>query len=400
MLANGPAFREDGAMDYESAGLLDDLTGRERQARIQLLDALVAQGFGEQELREAAAENRLMLLPVEQALGGVLSAAEVSRRSGVDADILLRVHRQLGLPQATAEDPVFSEADAAAAASIRQFLDAGLGDDALADISRVLGEGMARLAATVSASFADAFLEPGDTEDGVAMRFATIAEHLLPQLEPVLSAAFSAHLRESISRGMITRSELEQGTIAGAQDLVVCFADLVGFTRLGSQLEAQELGTVAGRLGELAAAVAGGQVRLVKTIGDAAMFVSRDPEAMVASALTLLERAQEDELPSLRAGIALGPTLQRAGDFYGNAVNLASRVTTAARPDSVLCTEEIRAAAPEAFAWSSAGPFRLKGIHGSTPLHRARRPATAEELAAEDGATSRKAGRPRRSASR
>ena len=35
---------------------------------------------------------------------------------------------------------------------------------------------------------------------------------------------------------------------------------------------------------------------------------------------------------AVRAGIAWGPAMQRAGDFYGHSVNLASRVTGIARP--------------------------------------------------------------------
>ena len=62
-------------------------------------------------------------------------------------------------------------------------------------------------------------------------------------------------------------------------------------------------------------------------------------------ALRLVEAAEEAELPSLRAGIALGPALLRAGDYYGHSVNIASRVTGIARPGSVLCTEEVRDAA-------------------------------------------------------
>jgi adenylate cyclase len=114
-------------------------------------------------------------------------------------------------------------------------------------------------------------------------------------------------------------------------------------------------------------------VRLVKTIGDAAMYVSPDPGALVAVALSLCESVKEADLPTLRAGIAFGPALLRAGDYYGHAVNLSSRVTGVARPGSVLCTQEVRDAAPDAFDWSYAGRHRLKGISGAVPLHRARR---------------------------
>jgi adenylate cyclase len=154
----------------------------------------------------------------------------------------------------------------------------------------------------------------------------------------------------------------------------VCFADLVGFTRMGVQVQAQELGGLAGRFAELANEVTSDPVRLIKTIGDAAMFVSPDAAAMVEVALSFVEAMRTAEMPSVRAGIASGPTLLRAGDYYGHSVNLASRVTGVARPGSVLCAQEVRDAAADAFEWSFAGKHRLKGVGDAVPLHRARRP--------------------------
>ena len=189
-----------------------------------------------------------------------------------------------------------------------------------------------------------------------------LAQELAPKLAPVLEGAFSAHLREAVRRGILGRAEREAGQVGGAQEMAVCFADLVGFTRLGGEVEPRELGSVAVKLGELATSVAKPPVRLVKTIGDAAMFVSSEPGALVDVALTLLESAEQAELPTLRAGVAVGPALARAGDFYGHAVNVASRVTGAARPGSVLCTKEVRDAARDEFEWSSAGRHKLKGL--------------------------------------
>jgi adenylate cyclase len=153
----------------------------------------------------------------------------------------------------------------------------------------------------------------------------------------------------------------------------VCFADLVGFTSLGGEIGVEELGTVARQLAELAREVAKPPVRLVKTIGDAAMFVSPDAEALVAAALSLVEALESADLPALRAGLASGAVINRAGDWYGNTVNLASRVTGVARPSSVLATEDVRDAAQDGFTWSFAGRFRLKGVEERLPLYRARR---------------------------
>jgi adenylate cyclase len=368
-----PRLRNHAAVDYEAAGLLDGLEGEDRAARERLLDRLLEEGFTERELQEAVREDRLALLLVERVLGGRYTARELEQRTGLPASQMLRIRRLLGLPEAAPDDPVFGEEEAEAAKSTRLFLDVGLSEEAIAEITRVLGEGMARLAATTSAAFVDAFLEPGDSEDEVAQRFAFVAEQLIPALDPVLVAAYKQHLGESVRRGMLSRAERESGEVGGAQEITVCFVDMVGFTRLGSQIDPQDLGTLASKLAELATDVTEPPVRLVKTIGDAAMFVSPEPAPLVSVALSLLEAVEEAELPSLRAGVACGTALQRAGDYYGHAVNLASRVTGVARPGSVLCTKEVHDAATDEFDWSFARKHKLKGMSDPVPLYRARR---------------------------
>lgn len=360
-------------MDYEAAGLLDGLEGEDRAARERLLDRLTDAGFTLEELQQAVREDRLALLLVERVLGGRYSARELEQRTGLSAAQLLRIRRLLGLPEATPGDRVFGDEEIKAAESTRLFLDAGLSEQAMAEITRVLGEGMARLTATTAAAFVDAFLEPGDSEDEVAQRFASVAEQLIPAIDPVLSAAYKQHLAASVRRGMLSRAEREAGEADRAQEVTICFVDMVGFTPLGAEIAPQELGGLASRLAELANDVTEAPVRLVKTIGDAAMFVSPEAEPLVNVALTLTEAAEAADLPSLRAGVACGTALQRAGDFYGHAVNLASRVTGTARPDSVLCTQEIYDAAPDQFDWSFARTHRLKGMSEPVPLYRARR---------------------------
>jgi adenylate cyclase len=372
MLANVSAIGQDPAMDFAAAGLLDGLEGAERGQREQLLARLVDDGFSLDDLRKAVQENRLALLPVDEVLGGAYSAEEIEERTDLPAGMMVRIRRLHGLPEPRPEDKVFSEEDIEAARSTKLFLDAGFSEERIIEITRVLGEGMGRLATTIIAAFAQTFLQKGDNEEEVALRFAELAEQLTPATAPILVAAFNAHLREAVSRAMLGRAELESGDALGSQELAVCFADLAGFTRLGNQVEVLELGTVAGRLAELSASITESPVRLIKTIGDAAMFVSPDPAPLVGVALELIAAFEREDLPSLRAGIASGPALVRAGDYYGNSVNLASRVTGVARPGSVLCTQDVRDAAPDGYEWSPAGRFRLKGVSGQTRLYRAR----------------------------
>jgi adenylate cyclase len=360
-------------VDFGAAGLLDGLEGDDRAARERLLGRLIDEGFTPEELEAAVQEDRLALLLVDRVLRGRYTARELEQRTGLRTAQMLRIRRLLGLPEATPDDRVFGEEEVKAAESTRLFLDAGLGEDAIAEITRVLGEGMARLAATTAAAFVDAFLNAGDAEDEVAQRFASVAEQLIPAIDPVLCAAYKQHLAEAVRRGVLSRAEREAGEAGRSQEVGVCFVDMVGFTRLGAQIDPRELGSVASKLAELANEVTEAPVRLVKTIGDAAMFVSPEPGPLVSTALSLLEAVDAADLPSLRAGVAYGSALQRAGDFYGHAVNLASRVTGAARPGSVLCTEEVREAAPEEFDWSFARKHKLKGMSDTVPLYRARR---------------------------
>ncbi len=373
-------------MDNAAPELTAGLDSDSRAARERLLARLRDEGFSDEELRAAAAENRLALLPVERVLGACYTAAEIEERTGVPAGLIVRVRQLLGLPKPGPEDRVFGDDDIETAQSIRLFSDSGFTEDEIAGITRVLGEGMSRLAATTTAAFVRTFLAAGEDEDAVAGRFASLTEELVPAVRPILVGAFNAHLRDGVRRGILGREELKAGQIQDSVQAAVCFADLVGFTRLGGEVELEELGSVAGGLAAMANEIVKPPVRLIKTIGDAAMFVSPEPAPLVEVALALVEAVQAADLPALRAGIAFGPALLRSGDFYGHSVNLASRVTGTARPESVLCTKEVHDAAAEEFEWSFAGRHRLKGIAERVPLYRAHWIESPAQESEHDGA--------------
>ena len=114
-------------------------------------------------------------------------------------------------------------------------------------------------------------------------------------------------------------------------------------------------------------------MRVIKTIGDAVMLVSRDPDAMVRTMVAITEAAEGD-LPDLRVGIAYGRAVPRLGDWYGPAVNLAARITGRARPDSILVTSALADVLeePDAYQLSDAGHKRLKGIAEPVAVKRLR----------------------------
>jgi adenylate cyclase len=242
-------------------------------------------------------------------------------------------------------------------------------------VSRVIGLALAQVAAASRALVAESALAEGGTEAEIARRLAEGARSLGPMMGPVLEYVLNLHLREQVRSDVIGRAEIASGRLPGAQEISACFADMVGFTKLGEELPPEELGAITGRLGELASDVAAAPVRLVKMIGDAAMLVSPDNDALVDAALDLVARseAEGEGFPPLRAGLARGPALARGGDWYGRPVNLASRITAIAYPGSVLVSEEVKEAASNGYRWSFAGERRLKGIDSGVKLFRARR---------------------------
>ena len=365
-------------IDFEAEGLLDDLEGEAREARLALLRQLAEEGVTLEELREAVAAGRLTLLPVERALAGDgrrYTPREIAEIAGIDLELLRRFSAALGVPYGDPDELRGTEGDLEAARRIKAFRDAGLPEDGMLQVARTIGMGTARIADANRELVIRSLSQPGDTERDLAMRFAAAAEYMMPLVGPTVVHALQSNMLEQIRRDVLGAANLAAGEIGGAVELTICFADLVEFTRLGEEIAPEELGLVAGRLEEMAAAVAEPPVRLVKTIGDAVMMVSTEATPLLEAGLALIAAAEAEgeEFPVLRAGLATGPTLPQSGDYYGRSVNLASRITGVARPGSVLVEGATREALGEGFSYSFIGERRLKGIDSRVKLFRTRR---------------------------
>ena len=374
-------------IDFAAEGLLDDLEGGAREARLALLERLSAEGVTLEELRDAVVSGHLTLLPVERAIAGDgprYSAREIAERSGLGLDLALAFRAALGIPYGDdLDDRVATESDLDAALRTKAILDAGFPVEEMLRNARVVGMATARVAEANRELVIRNLTSPGDNERELADRLVGTAEFLMPIGNEFLTYAFQSNLLEQIKRDVIGAADLASGDIGGVVERTVCFADLVEFTSLGEEIAPEELGAVVGHFEELATSVVTLPVRLVKTIGDAVMLVSPDAEPLVEAALDLVAAAaaEGDQFPVLRAGIATGPTLPQSGDYYGRSVNLASRVTGIARPGSVLVDTATREAAGEAgLTYSFAGERRLKGIDARTKLFRVRREGERREV--------------------
>ena len=364
-------------IDFDAEGLLEGLQGEERAERLALLEYLAGDGVTLAELRRGAAAGTLMFLPAERIIGGRVryTTADVVARTGVSEDFLLAVSRAMGLPITAPDEPIYTDSDLEVFEMTSAFGAAGITEAEMLDVVRALGRGLSQAAETMRAVPLRIVLEPGMSEHALSQRYASIVSELAPMITPLVSGLLNVHLRQMAQSEAINSAERSGGRLPGSREVCVCFADLVGFTRLGEEVPAERLGQLAERLEALTSDLVEPPVRLVKTIGDAVMLTSVEPEPLLEASLALLAAAdaEGEDFPQLRSGMAIGDALSRAGDWFGRPVNLASRITQVARPGSLLAEREVRECAPDSYRWSYAGERRLRGIREPVPLFRARR---------------------------
>jgi adenylate cyclase len=125
------------------------------------------------------------------------------------------------------------------------------------------------------------------------------------------------------------------------------FADLAGFTALteahGDELAADAVADFCRGVNELLPEF---EAEQVKSIGDAVMV--RVPEASAAVELgvrLIAEVGTRHRSLAVRVGAHTGPAVNRDGDWFGAAVNLAARVAAVADRGEILMTEATRSAA-------------------------------------------------------
>lgn len=370
--------------DYDRAGLLAGLSGEQRRIRIEVLSALSGDGVGIDAMREAIEADRLGLLLIERTLSpdDGWSMSGICEHTGQDPEVVSKWFRALGRPvSADPSEEMYTDEDAEIAERIERYRGLGFTDDEMMPVVRAIGRGVLNMADALGGLLGDALLAAGEPDPEMGLRYAIEARRIAEEDMLHLTHLVSVALADRIRSHAVAVEGSSAGRLQGAQDVSVCFADLVGFTDLGENVSAVELSEVAEQLSACATDVAVRPVRLAKTIGDAVMLVSSDTTSLVRAAVELARRWSDadDGRPDVRVGVANGIGVPHAGDWYGPPVNLASRVTTTARPGQVVVTAPVRdavvahlgeEAATTDFRWRVAAPRRFKGIRGAQRLYR------------------------------
>ena len=349
-------------LDELAAAGLYDPTAPDAEERRALLELALDAGAEVDEIRVAIDEKWLHAVPIQRAILGSsprITVDEAARRAGLDHAVGARIWSALGL------DGYECTADDVAVFTAYAYSVAVWGEVETLHLARTTAAALAALADAEVALSRAAIEAPLRASGGdylaIGRVYRDFGEEVLPRLHAAVTRVHAHHLSAAGRRYAVGGSPAaEESTV----DVCVGFADLVGYTEMGNRLDAGELDGML-RTFEARAhdAAAGTGRRLVKLIGDEAMFVAGTAADAIAIATALLD---DPALGPMRVGIASGRVVVRAGDVFGAPVNLAARLVAIASPGEVVL-DAATAGALDEDAVAAKGTQDLPGF--PEPVH-------------------------------
>jgi adenylate cyclase len=269
---------------------------------------------------------------------------QIAEMAGMAPERTQRLWRALGFPDASDDAVAFTDADVQALHVLSTLIDSGfVGPETEASIARAMGQSLSRLADWQTDMLADALARGAavhsDRDELVAAsaeEAVDAAKQLLPRLRQVQDYVWRRHLAANAERLLAVSGPGDR------RELAVGFADLVGYTTRSRGMGGQELGEMIEDFESIAAEViAQHHGRVVKTVGDGVLFTAATAADAVEIGLLLPRVWDTEERPPLRVGAAYGRVLTRLGDIYSPVVNLAARLTSLARPGTLLVDRDL-----------------------------------------------------------
>ena len=328
-------------------------------------------GAGVDEIVAAASVGGLGPLALDHSIrtpGSAATLEEFLATSGLDRDLVSQLWLALGLPEdSSAPFPVTP--DLAEALRVLALLTAGFSIETVLGFCRVIGSSAERIADAL-ASATRVGIEVPQRDGGmqyvdIVREYSSTARDLLPVLWDAVGAVFRRHLVLVSYEGF----DLEKSQHAVTLPRAIGFIDLVGSTDLHRTLSVADLAQAVNRFERLVGdrvTRAGG--RVVKLIGDEAMFAFADLRVAIETCLDLIEATEEP----VRAGLAFGDVIAMHGDYFGPTVNLAARLVAIGAPSTLLTSESARRAADGLFEFDEVETGPLRGFPEVTTAYAVR----------------------------
>lgn len=322
---------------------------------------------------DADAADRVMLRErlIELILRGPieLTRSEVAEEGGLTREQTERLWRALGFPD-PGDGVAYGASDVAAVRSVSGAIRSGiLEENTIVRLTRALGRTMSRLADWEVGTLIDHIedeVESGRASSRLepAVRLAETAQE---PFEELMLYAWRRHLVAAVARlDALGASDRELLTTT----MTVGFADLSRFTSLSNSLPESELALLVERFEARATdVVTAHHGRVIKSLGDAVLYVTEDPGEGTRAALDLIKHVgSRDDLPAIRVGLATGSVISRLGDVFGPAVNLAARLSNVARANRLLVDAATAEALGEEFDTRALPERTLRGFGSVSPI--------------------------------
>jgi adenylate cyclase len=357
--------------------------------KIGLVASLTAGGIPENALAIARRSGGLSLDflddPLYENFSGLsdVTFEALSKRAGIPVDVLLAIREAIGSAVAQPTDLV-REIELGVVPMIEAELASGYPIDAVERGLRTMGDSLRRAAIAEADAFAMFVIEPVVQQPGarsaqISQAAVVATQRIRPTIDRALLAIFHAQQAHAWTTNILLNFEraLALAGIAGRVDRpqAMCFLDVTGYTRLTAErgdAAAAELADELRRLVQRTSVEHGG--RPVKWLGDGVMLHFRNPGPGVVAALAMAEAMASAGLPPAHVGLHAGPLIYQDGDFYGQTVNVTSRIADYARPGEVLVSQAVVDATEEVpVVFSEVGMVELKGVAEAVRLHVAHR---------------------------
>jgi adenylate cyclase len=303
---------------------------------------------------------------------------QVSERTGIPLELLTVVREAVGMARPAPEDRL-REDEMAIVRFVQLQLAEGFRPVAIERVLRVQGDSTRRIADAEAAWWNTEVIEPAVAADAgpAEISDAELTDRISPVMERSVVAMYHIQQARAWTANLIEGFEglmAKAGIRSRLERLpAVCFLDITGYTQLTQERgddEAADLASKVARLAERCSVRRSG--RTIKWLGDGVMFYFDDPGQAVRAALEMVDGLAAAGLPPVHVGVHSGPVLFQEGDYFGQTVNLSSRIADFAEAGEVLVSQAAAVASgDDGLMFADVGPVTLKGVSGTVHLFRA-----------------------------
>ena len=278
-----------------------------------------------------------------------LTLTELAQRAGTSVEVAQKFWRAMGFADVQPDEVRFTDQDVAAlqdtVALLDETSDSSLASASVLELLRAQSYTMDRLVLWELETFVTDLSERLGLDDTAARLVALDRiDGLVELLSRQLTYVWRRHMASILGRTdaeVSTRGREDTGPDLYPLIRSLGFVDIVSFTQRAQGMSKAALTHMLEDFENTARDVITSRgARVVKTIGDAVMYISDDLLIAADVVTALVDELQKGpDAIRVRASLVEGRVISRSGDVFGPTVNLASRLVDAAEPGGIRLDE-------------------------------------------------------------